>query len=747
MSDCSDGARLHIIRDLAAQGCGAGFIYGAVNGLFFFDRYSLVRNVYLIPQGFERQVFSLGLALGYATLGTCAGVLLGTMAGRFIAGTRGMRALFWAGLLGLFGWLEAALYLNGTMYAFEWGRRTFVLGREVRAGLIDPRVLAANGLLAAACLAAVAALRALLRRAASEDARVAAASGTFVFISLMAGVNYRLPRIVSAASIAANCALLAGCAGVGWVCARLWRREAVRRLGWLSLLAPPALFLFLFFWQARDAKSILFFRAPLPVKICLRAVNAVCDPDRDFFSPLTPAGDCDNWNSAVNPLAVDVPGNGVDEDCVGGDFTLEEFGRRQRGETERRAYNRAAEREADRFRESRWGGRRPDIFFVVADALRTDHVSLNGYRRATTPQMDALFREGTYFPRCITQASGTGLALPSLLTSRLPSAVKGDGGGDSITLQRALKDAGYFTAAFHSITLPSPGHFPLVKSDFDLYFEPGDVRRYRIGAGEVTDRVERLLDRSGGGSPLFALVCYSDTHASYPAPPPFSRMFGSMAGVQTIFTPRGNELAWMELCYDRAIAYVDSEIGRLVRRLGERGLRERSLIVLGSDHGEEFYEHGGLYHGGGLHGEATTVPLAFLAASSGGRAVPDPVQSIDVMPTLLSLAGARIPPDVSGWNLVPAIGGGAAPPERDLISEAIGKPPFRLMALTRGGYKLIHDFYSGTDLLYNTAVDPSERRDLTGEDPALAGRMKREMFNLKSYGDLTRALRGAEGRN
>ena len=752
MNGFSNHARGEGALAAAAIGCLAGLSYGAILAVFFFDRYSVVGNVYPVPQGAGRAAFSVCLALVYASIGTCAGAVVAALAWplRWCAeGRPGYRALIPAVAIGLFFWAKSAIYLNGCVFVFEWGRRVYVRGWRLRAGLVEPRVLAANALLAFACLAAAAGLWVFLKRVAAPRARAAALCAAFLFASLVVEVNYRLPAITTMMSLAGNCALLALCAAAGWLFAVAGGRVSGKRLRWAALLAPPALVLFLLVWRDPDAKAIFFLMAPPAARVCLLAINAVFDRDRDYFSPLTPVTDCNNRDANVNPLAVDLPGNGVDEDCFGGDFTDQEFARWEGERARREAHNARAAREGEELRMRLWGEKMPDIYFVCVDALRSDHVSLNGYRRATTPEMDALFREGVFFPRCITPASVTNSSLPAMFTSRYPSQLAGKNAEGAVTLQRLLGDAGYRTAIFHSITPPEPGFSPFAKKGFDYCFEPGLEKKYRVSAGEVTGKVERFIEEYQGGKPLFSVIWYSDTHASYPSPPPFRFMFGSVEGAETIFIPRGNEPAWMELQYDRAIAYADSEIGRLVRFLRKRGSLNRAVIVLTGDHGEEFYEHGGLYHGVGLHGELTTVPLGFLVPGleTGGTAFRETVQSLDIMPTLCAFAGVRIPDGVEGWSLVSAVARGDAPPERSIISETIGRYPFRLMALVQGEYRLIHDFYSGTDLLYNIGDDPAERRDIAREDPLRAYRMARDAFNLKSFLDIRCVNSGAQRRN
>jgi arylsulfatase A-like enzyme len=231
------------------------------------------------------------------------------------------------------------------------------------------------------------------------------------------------------------------------------------------------------------------------------------------------------------------------------------------------------------------------------------------------------------------------------------------------------------------------------------------------------------------------MIHYPDTHASYPSPPPFSNLFGSMEGDVTIFIPRGNEARYMELKYDRALAYMDSQLGAFVEHLRGKGIDRRSALVLTGDHGEEFCDHGGLYHGSGLHGEIVNVPLGFLVPSPAARGIRNDrrVASLDIMPTLLSLAGVPAPEKARGWNLVGCLEGGPLPPEHPIFTEAVVSRKHCLSALIDGGWKLIHNFYTGSDLLYRTDEDPRELNDLSVKEGARMEEMKRDLFDFKSF--------------
>jgi arylsulfatase A-like enzyme len=722
-----------------AAGWLLGLFYGAVKAFFFFDRFVVVKNVFVLPSGRRYAVFALVLTATYGALGACCGAAASLVRRWGIARLRNpvrTSAFFLISALTLFGYGQAALYLNGYVFAFKWGQRAFFRGHEVRAALLDKAVLAENFvLLCAACVAGILLYRRAMR-AGSPRERIAIASGSFFFLSLAVPVNFILPRLLSPISCAGNLALALACDCLGRGFARLVHNGVPRRIWGLSAGCVLAIPLFLSLWRDRESKALMMCRASVPVRYFLRAVDLFFDYDRDGFSPLTPVGDCDNWDRSINVLSVDIPGNGIDEDCYGGDFTRTQLKRWRDEEERRRAHNREAARDALALRGEFRGVVRPNIFLICVDALRSDHLSLNGYPRRTTPNLDSILKRSTYFPRCVTPSCSTLTSMPGILNSRYRLEFgEGSSQGGAPTIQSLLGSAGYRTAVFQSVTDPG-GHFEAIEREgFDYFFSPNQVGQYRIHNDELNERVMRFVSGEKTGAPLFVLFIYGDTHGSYYAPPPFSGLFGTNRGSPTILIPRGTEARDMERSYDRAVAYTDHMVATLIGRLKETGLADRSIIVLTSDHGEEFYEHGGLYHVSGVYQEVTTVPLAFILPSQTGegRRYEAAVQSLDLMPTLLPLAGVGVPDGVQGWSLVSCLAGKSGPPARTILIEATFSRTHYVMGIIQDDWKLIQNFFSGTTMLFNTAHDPGEKSDCARTQPAVAARMKLDLFNLKSF--------------
>src|SRR5262249_11031587 len=122
----------------------------------------------------------------------------------------------------------------------------------------------------------------------------------------------------------------------------------------------------------------------------------------------------------------------------------------------------------------------------------------------------------------------------------------------------------------------------------------------------------------------------------------------------------GAFLRYSEDWYDGSIRGMDDEIRRLVERLEEKGLAERTVIAFFADHGEEFHDHGRMFHGQSVYGEIVDVPLIFLGPGHvpAGRSVEEPVELIDVMPTVLEMSGLRVPAEAQGLSLRPLLAPG-----------------------------------------------------------------------------------------
>jgi hypothetical protein len=307
-------------------------------------------------------------------------------------------------------------------------------------------------------------------------------------------------------------------------------------------------------------------------------------------------------------------------------------------------------------------------------------------------------------------------------------------------------ESGYRTGAV--ISAPVLHSETGISRGFQYYAVPeGELRRRR--ADEVTDLALEWID-SSAGSPFFLFAHYWDPHDPYEPLPPYDTMFDpSYQGkIGTSFNPRGlmlsaashvaspasleshglseDDLDHIISLYDGEIAFADREIGRLLQGLEERGIGDNTLIVLLSDHGEEFYEHGGFGHGYTMFSEVIDVALIVNMKDviPCGKAINEQVRLVDVTPTILDVLDLDSGYAFEGASLMPLIvrGGNAEAGPHALFpplvaySEAIRDGPEK-KAITGYPWKLIYDLSSAEEVLYNLEQDPGEFVDCMGQYP------------------------------
>jgi arylsulfatase A-like enzyme len=376
-----------------------------------------------------------------------------------------------------------------------------------------------------------------------------------------------------------------------------------------------------------------------------------------------------------------------------------------------------------------------NLVLISIDTLRADHVGLHGYRRDTTPRLDAFARRSVWFERAVAQASSTAPSHGALLTSRYPSSYGEPpwpgGPPDWVdTLAEVLQRHGFATWGF-----VDGGYMRRVfgfAQGFD-HFEDERVKIKRmlgkVGAWLDSHRPERF----------FLLVHCYDVHTPYNPPPPYDRMFVDPAYAGT-FRPNAAQFAAAEKGrlpfgpedrafaigrYDGGIRYTDDQIGGFLDDLDRRGLLESSVVVITSDHGEEFGEHGRyghwqLYYHANLH-----VPLIIHAPGLAPRAVGEVVELVDVVPTVLELL--RLPPleGAMGRSLVPLLDGTATGPEgeRFAFAESVIWADGWRTVVGRDHQLLFHP-KTGATRLYDLRDDPAQHRDVAPQNPDVVTRLR-----------------------
>ena len=404
------------------------------------------------------------------------------------------------------------------------------------------------------------------------------------------------------------------------------------------------------------------------------------------------------------------------------------------------------------------GTGRPNVVLVSIDTLRLDHVSAFGYGRPTTPALEALARDGFRFERAYSPMPITGPAHTSLMTGLTPRGhgVRNNGAvlaASAVTLAERLREAGYRTGAIVS-GYPLAQRFGLAQG-FDSYDDQFEAASASIPAGNwegeplkapydrradaTVERALRWLERQGpSAQPFFLFLHLFDPHSPYDPPEPHASAFATAAGS-------------VADRYDGEIAFADAQLGRFFEALRRQGLRERTLIVVASDHGEGLGDHGQAEHGWVVYEEAVRVPLLFswpggLRPGSSSALV----SLADVAPTLLELVGAAPLPrvaDSGGRSLAAILLDRSHPWSRHVTLEADHSHRWPQRAATDGRLKLVE---SGSRRLpqrelFDLLLDPHELHDILPANPLMAEAMAKHLPGRAPGGLRTPGL-DAEGR-
>ena len=341
------------------------------------------------------------------------------------------------------------------------------------------------------------------------------------------------------------------------------------------------------------------------------------------------------------------------------------------------------------------------IILISIDTLRADHLPVYGYRGGSTPAIDRLAGGGIVFDDVYSQCPLTLPSHTSLLTGRLPlnHGVRDNIGysvaADERTLASRLKAAGYATGG--------------AVSSYVLRRQTGIARGFDFFDDEltITGTGESLSDtQRDGARTVEALAAWVDTHAGQPL---FA--FLHLYEPHTPYSPPPSHA--MAQPYDGEIAYADELVGRFLDRLAARGIFERAIVAVVSDHGEGLNDHGEAEHGLLLYREALHVPwiVRLPGGRRGGTRVTGAAALVDVAPTLLALAGA--PADgMDGRSLVPALAARRVP-ERTVYSETLYPSlHFGWSDLTSAVDGRYHYIRAPKPELYDLTVDSAERVNL-----------------------------------
>jgi arylsulfatase A-like enzyme len=486
---------------------------------------------------------------------------------------------------------------------------------------------------------------------------------------------------------------------------------ALARLPGLLALAIALLPLLLLPWSA--ARGLEERRVSLAVergaplgKIALAVSRRATDRDHDGFSARFGGGDCDDHNAAKNPNAVDVPGNRVDEDCSGSDdvaVKLEKAAPEAPADARQSALSKLPEK--------------PNVVLITIDTLRWD-LGYTGNPRPLSPNLDRLAKQSVVLDRAYSLASYTGKSLAPLLIGKYSSETHRGWshfnrfGKEDVFLQERLQRAGIRTVSvqgywyFYQAGYGFERGFDVVDSEAapKVIQMEGDRT---ANSDKISDRaIAQLSDPANTGRQFYAWVHYIDPHTEYAVHEEFD--FGSGSRER----------------YDGEVAFVDKHVGRVIDFIEKSAFGARTAIIVTSDHGEAFGEHGMIRHGFELWEELVRVPWIFKVPGASPHHVTAPRSGIDLVPTLLELFRLQKPEAngddfVSGESLLLDLfmpPGYEPKPRIIFIDMAAGPNNAERQALIENEMKLTAT--GGRPLgLYDLKSDPLEKKDLLDDKP------------------------------
>ncbi|HEY1811536.1 MAG TPA: sulfatase-like hydrolase/transferase [Kofleriaceae bacterium] len=481
------------------------------------------------------------------------------------------------------------------------------------------------------------------------------------------------------------------------------RKHALIAAGAAFALIVPTLL-----WWGGDpeAKYAAITSSPALDKL-VDLVRFTNDLDRDGFGSLLGENDCAPLDPKIHPGAVDIPDDGIDQNCDGHDFTLHapavatgphlpvppEF---------RKPWN---------------------FLFITVDTLRYDHTTFGGYAKAakhrdTTPRLAELVKKSTSFTFCNAPSAGTMASIPSIITSKyfhdgialdytgvkpgMPPRLK----PENVLLPEIMKRAGYYTGVIASHEYWNDWGMDQGVDDYDNTIGK-TPDPFRVAADKSTDRALAWISRQQGKK-WFLWVHYIDPHGRYVAHPDVVDYGSSEPDL-----------------YDAEIKWTDQQIGRLLDELQHLPSTPNTIIILTSDHGDSMAEHNVPLgtHGTALYFELQHVPMIFYIPDNRPHEIGGAVTNLDIVPTIAELAGIDVH-DLSfeGISEVPAIFYGKEDHSRIVFAETNAPTPQR--AAISEAYKLIYYMQSNLYELFDLKADPTEHNNLAPKRPPAFEMMK-----------------------
>lgn len=406
-----------------------------------------------------------------------------------------------------------------------------------------------------------------------------------------------------------------------------------------------------------------------------------------------------------------------------------------------------------------------NVILIVIDALRSDHLGCYGYHRQTSPNLDALAGEGAVFETCYAQSSWTLPSVASILTSLYPTmhgtTLHGDKLPDEVTtIAEILKEEGYITYGYVAN--------PNIKSIFNFnqgfdFFDDYLMRDrmyyaalrclpyYRDNLRAWTGRSFTFSDRDNiklanerivpwlkrySHENFFMYIHYMDPHRPYSPPKRYRTMYPYVE----------NDIVSKYISlYDGEIRFADEYMNKLLDTLKLLGIYDKTLIVITSDHGEAFGEHGDFEHGKTIYQEQLKVPLImkFTGSIPPGKVVKQAVRLIDVVPTILDVLGVTNSDKMEGSSLLPLIEGDSNTDSREdiFVEENLSNKSILDGVISHNRLKYVNTKKSevrdiaelGSEELYDLETDPGEFYNLIKQKPESLKLLRRRLAAFKEH--------------